>query len=235
MSANLRKIVYKSNIVGSVLGYFVTKFQFMLLGFYKDQKIVNLIKSVKNDVDFAFYPYEAYMIYSLVKSQSKVDGSMAEVGVYQGGSAKIICEAKGDKELHLFDTFTGLPTVTDKDTHFGIKHWKDNEFDNTSEDRVKKFLSNYKNVFLHKGRFPDTANPIKNLKFSFVHLDVDLYESTKNCLDFFYPLLVAGGIMLTHDYHTEGVKSAFAEFLSDKNMLIVELTGSQCFVVKPRD
>ena len=34
---------------------------------------------------------------------------MAEVGVYQGVSAKLICEAKGDKELHLFDTFEGLP------------------------------------------------------------------------------------------------------------------------------
>ena len=40
---------------------------------------------------------------------------MAEVGVYQGVSAKLICEAKGDKELHVFDTFEGLPDKSGTD------------------------------------------------------------------------------------------------------------------------
>lgn len=43
------------------------------------------------------------------KSQSRFDEKMAEVGIYQGDSAKIIYEVKGKKKLHLFDSFTGLP------------------------------------------------------------------------------------------------------------------------------
>jgi len=231
MNNNLRRIVYKSKIVGNALGYLASTIQFKLLSFYKDEKTVSLLKSVKNEVDFAFYPYEAYTVYSITKSQSNLEGDMAEVGVYQGGSAKIICEAKDKRTLHLFDTFEGLPQVSEKDTHFGVKYWKDGEFRNTSEDTVRDYLSKYKNVYLHKGKFPETVEPVKNSKFSFVHLDVDLYQSTLDCLEFFYPRLIKGGIILTHDYHTNGVQSAFKEYFRNKPIPIIELTGSQCLVV----
>ncbi len=45
----------------------------------------------------------------------KIKGELAEVGVYKGGSAKLICEAKGNSILHLFDTFEGLPNVGEND------------------------------------------------------------------------------------------------------------------------
>ena len=103
MSNNTRKLVYRSSVLGNILGNINTKFQFKLLSFYKDKKSIELIKSVKNEVDFAFYPIEAYHVFSIAKSQSRLDGDMIEVGVYQGGSAKLICEAKNEKELHLFE------------------------------------------------------------------------------------------------------------------------------------
>jgi hypothetical protein len=232
MNNNLRRIVYKTKTIGGILGFFASLFQFRLLSFYKEPETVNLIKSVKKEVDFAFYPYEAYMIYSVASSQSKLEGDMAEVGVYQGGSAKLICEAKGDKSLHLFDTFTGLPPLSESDTHFGVKFWKENEFNNTSEDKVKQYLGKYGNVKTYQGKFPETSEPVKNTKFSFVHLDVDLYQSTIDSLEFFYPRLVRGGIIMTHDYHSGGVHKAFEEFFSSKQIPIIELTGSQCMVVK---
>ena len=90
MGEILRSTVYSSNQIGKVLGYFSTKFQYKLLSFYKERKVVDLIKNIKNDVSFAFFPYEAYMLYSIAKSQRELDGDMAEVGVYQGGSARLI-------------------------------------------------------------------------------------------------------------------------------------------------
>src|SRR2546430_11261444 len=49
------------------------------------------------------------------------------------------------------------------------------------------------------------------------HIDVDLYTSTLACLEFFYPRLVPGGILLSHDYSLlTGVKAAFTEFLAGK-------------------
>lgn len=225
-------LVYKSKLLGKLLGWFVSMFQIRLLSFYGENDIISLIKSVKNDIDFAFYPYEVFVIHSIAKSQSKIIGDMAEVGVYQGGSAKIICEVKDKNKLHLFDTFEGLPKISDKDTHFGIKFWTDNQFSNTDKESVQKYLKNYPDVFFYKGTFPDTSGPVTDSKFSFVHLDVDLYESTIACLKFFYPRLVKGGIILTHDYHTNGVHTAFTEFFQGKTIPIIPINGSQCMIVK---
>ena len=232
MVNNTRKLVYGSSIFAKLMSNLNTKFQFRLLSFYNDKKIIDLIKIVKKEVDFAFFPIEAYHVYSIAKSQSNLDGDMAEVGVYQGGSAKLIAEVKNEKELYLFDTFEGLPKVSKKDTHFGTSYWKTGEFSNTSLENVENYLSNYKNIYCYKGKFPETSEPIKTKKFSFVHLDVDLFQSTIDCLEFFYPRMINGGIILTHDYHTDGVKQAFNEFCKDKKIPQIQLLGSQCAITK---
>jgi hypothetical protein len=232
MVDNTRKLVYGSSIFAKLMSNLNTKFQFRLLSFYNDKKIIDLIKIVKKEVDFAFFPIEAYHVYSIAKSQSKLDGDMAEVGVYQGGSAKLIAEVKNERELYLFDTFEGLPKVSEKDTHFGTSYWKTGEFSNTSLENVENYLSNYKNIYCYKGKFPETSEPIKTKKFSFVHLDVDLFQSTIDCLEFFYPRMINGGIILTHDYHTDGVKQAFNEFCKDKKIPQIQLLGSQCAITK---
>ena len=52
--------------------------------------------------------------------------------------------------------------------------------------------------------------------FSFVHLDVDLYQSTKDGLAWFYPRLNRGGILISHDYsNADGVRKAFDEFFAE--------------------
>ncbi len=66
-----------------------------------------------------------------------------------------------------------------------------------------------------------------------MHLDVDLYESTLNCLKLFYPKMSEGGVIITHDYTlSEGVKKAFDEFIFDKQEPIITLFGSQSMIVK---
>ena len=168
MGEALRSTVYSSDQIGKILGYFSTKFQYKLLSFYKEKKVVDLIKNIKNDVDFAFFPYEAYMLYSIAKSQRELDGDMAEVGVYQGGSAKLISEVKGERKLFLFDTFIGLQELSDDDTHFGKKHWKKNEFSDTSLEKVEDYLSSFNNIQIIKGEFSTTSESISNSKFSFL-------------------------------------------------------------------
>ena len=232
MANKTRKIVYNSRSIGGILSKFATNFQFKLLYFYKDKKIVDLIKQIKKEVDFAFYPYEAFMIYSIVNTQTTMEGNLAEVGVYQGGSAKLICEAKKEKNLYLLDTFIGLPEVTNDDTHFGEKHWHDNEFNNTSVESVKKLLSKYENVHVIKGEFPESGKEIIEKSFCFVHLDVDLYKSTIDALKFFFPKMVQGGIILIHDFHSDGIQKAFEEFKNENQIQLIELTGSQAMIIK---
>jgi len=97
---------------------------------------------------------------------------------------------------------------------------------------VRKYVGGLQTHF-YRGLFPSTAGPVESKKFSFVHLDVDLYESTRDSLKFFYPRLSPGGILISHDFvSSDGVDAAFREFFADKPEPVIELTGYQCMFVK---
>lgn len=95
------------------------------------------------------------------------------------------------------------------------------------------YLKEYSNVHFYKGIFPFTAKLVEGKVFSLVNLDVDLYESTLSCLNFFYPRMSKGGVVILHDYTVyQGVRKAVDEFFDDKQETIIELYGSQCLIVK---
>jgi len=190
-------------------------------------KAVRLIKQVHAEREMILTVPEAYSIFATVERTAKVPGDVAEVGVYQGGSSKLICEAKGARHLHLFDTFEGLPPRKDIDPVYFSK----GKFA-CSIESVRQYLGSYSDVSFYQGFFPRTATPVSDRRFSFVHLDVDLYESTRSCLEFFYPRMSPGGVIMSHDYFAAGVKAAFDEFFTDKPEPIIELAGDQCMVVK---
>jgi O-methyltransferase len=195
----------------------------------KDQRsIYDFIRKIKNERRVLMWPNEGYQLYTTARATGKIPGDMAEVGVFQGGSARILCEVKGKRALHLFDTFEGLPETS----IYNEDHMYKGEFA-TSLDGVKAYLRSFKNVYFYKGIFPKSSGPIKQKKFSFVNLDVDLYEGTRDALAFFYPRMSAGGIIMTHNYgNLSGVKRAFDEFFKTKQEPVIELAASQCLVVK---
>ena len=172
-------------------------------------------------------------IHSAVKATAKVEGDIAEVGVFRGGSARVICQARDGKKLHLFDTFEGLPEAGDLDIKFvNGKPFGESEFSEPIE-RVKDFLKDHREVHFYKGLFPETAEAVEDVRFSFVHMDVDLYQSTKDCLEFFYPRLNRGGIILSHDYpFVKGVKKAIDDFFRDREEPVVSLLDKQAMIVK---
>jgi hypothetical protein len=187
------------------------------------------LKKIRSETELLIEDIEAYHIYMAVKRAQKVPGDIAEVGVYKGGSAKIICSVKGGKHLHLFDTFEGLPQVDEIDM---VWPFYEGKFA-ASYDKVRDYLKDETNVTFYKGIFPETAGPIEGKTFSMVNLDVDCYESTKQCLEFFYSRMSPGGIILSHDYATTpGVRKAFDDFFEGKVEPVLETAGSQCLVVK---
>jgi len=197
------------------------------MSYYHDKKIMNLIKEIINeDKPFLLKPSELFLIYSFAKNQRYIDGDYAEVGVFKGATAKAICEIKGNKHLYLFDSFKGLPGISKIDSKFKAKMFESNY------QKVKEKLSKYQNVFIYKGLFPETGRSIRDKKFSFVHLDVDIYQSTRDCLEFFYNKMSKNGIIISHDYHAQGVKKAFDDFLKNKPEKIIELPMSQCMIIK---
>lgn len=194
----------------------------------KDPKIVKLLRGIRKEDRSLLSTWEQFMIYSLARAQAAQPGAMAEVGVFRGASAKLICEVKGERELFLFDTFSGLPPAAKEDR--GVH--RENQYACSLEE-VQAYLEGYSGVRYFKGMFPDSAVGVPEREYSFVHFDVDLYEGTKACLEYFYPRMMAGGVMISHDYGLlAGVEQAFQEFFADKPESIIELPSTQCMVIK---
>lgn len=176
--------------------------------------------------------HNSFLVYLLAKASSKIDGDIAEVGVFRGGSAKLIAEVKGNKSLHLFDTFSGLPEANDIDIQDdGVRF---NKGDFISDiNFVKNLFANYPRTFIYPGIFPQTAEKLSEKKFCFVHIDVDTHRSTRSALDFFYPRMSRGGLILCHDYPTaNGVVKAVDEFFKDKTEAVIQVSNQQCLIVR---
>jgi O-methyltransferase len=190
------------------------------------------IRKLKGDRKLLLTPLEANQLFSLVRATSKLGGSMAEVGVYRGASARLIREADPARHLHLFDTFEGLPEPAENDAELHLGRFKENQF-SCSLEEVKNYLEGFRNIYFHKGPFPATGEAVVGERFSLVHSDVDLYASTLAVLDFFYPRMLPGGVILSHDFATcRGPHDALTEFFKDLPEPLIELPGDQAMVVK---
>lgn len=183
--------------------------------------------------EFTLVPkIDSFILYQFAKYVMDKPGDIAEVGVYRGGTAKLISKALAscDKHVHLFDTFSGMPLTDDtKDWH------KKGDFDDTSLEGVKEYLKDCRNITLYKGLFPDTADPVKDRTFCLAHIDVDIYRSVLDCCEFFYPRLEKGGIMLFDDYGRltcPGARLAIDEFFVDQLNQPIYLPTGQCFIMK---
>lgn len=213
--------------IGHILNRLVGAFEVRIIGYYAQPELLRLIQQIRReDGRFLFRPSELAIVYSLASACRAIPGDYAEVGVFRGTSAKVIATAKGDKPLFLFDTFNGLPLPGRKDGRFRQKQFA------ASVEVVRRRLQNYANVTTVPGIFPASGGHLRNHHFAFVHLDVDLYSSTHDCLEFFYPRMNPGGIILSHDYaQAAGVQRAFNEFFAARPERIVRLPMSQCMVV----
>jgi len=189
--------------------------------------LAGLISGNKNMYQTAL---DAETLYWAVEASSKIKGDIAEVGVYRGGSAKMICEAKGNRNLHLFDTFEGFLNVQDLNSPYVSP----GDMSNTSLEEVKDFLKDYDNIYYYKGVFPKTAEPVKDKRFSLVHIDVDIGPSVTDSLEFFYPRMNEGGIIVMHDYYPKWKEAmeAISGFAKDKPECFVRTTLKQCIMVK---
>jgi hypothetical protein len=206
----------------------LARLELIILGGHKQSHTMRAIRAARAGRESLLSGNEAFTVYSLARSQSHLDGEMAEVGVYQGVSARLISVASGGVPLHLFDTYAGLPDVdaTEKG-RMRAGHYA------ASLSSVQTFMSDRPDITYHPGLFPETAGPCREKRFSFVHLDVDLKSGTLACLEFFYPRMLPGGVILSHDYsYLDGVRSAFTEFLSTRRERAVELPTSQAMIVK---
>lgn len=186
-----------------------TKYRFMITSdnmVYYDEIRSNLRKYVGGENIIDLFPCKALAsndprIASLeVASREihdrKIQGAVAEAGVYQGGFAAYINRFFKDRSLYLFDTFEGFAARDiEQDKANGYTLRNVGYYGDTSVDLVLKNMPFADRVVIRKGIFPDTTAGI-NEQFCFVSLDMDLYQPIRSGLEYFYPRLTGGGIYL---------------------------------------
>ena len=198
----------------------------MATGFY-DEKFQAVLRSCGSAV---MGEGQLFFLYQLARNAHQVPGEAAEVGVYQGGTAQMLAALLPEKPFHLFDTFEGMPTSA-----LPHEYHQAGDFSGTSLAEVKAALQACSNARFHQGFFPETAQAVAEKQFSFVHLDGDLYQTTKDGCEFFYPRMSPGGVLVFHDYglpSCPGVRQAVEEYFAGKPEEIVSVGVYQAFVVK---
>jgi O-methyltransferase len=227
----LRWCVYKVPGVMPALHGILRRMQLTLLSYFRDPADVTRIRQVYKACKCELQPLEAYAILSLARAQALLEGDMAEVGMFQGGSAKLICAVKGTAPFWGFDTFEGLVDVGRDDTHWGTTFFRNGAY-RANEEAVRRFIGEGVDITLTKGVFPGSAGAAADRRFSFVHLDVDTYTSTLESLRFFWPRLIDRGLIVTHDSHAAGVARAAREFVAETGARTIPVGISQLMFLK---
>ena len=129
---------------------------------------------------------------------STLQGDVADLGAYKGGTSLILRRLAPDKRLHLFDTWQGNPYDDP------LCHHKKGEWPASLEDCVK-VVGNGDLTTYWVGVFPYARKSCHDIDitastFSFVYVDLDTEQATRDAIDFFWPRLVPGGELFFDDY-----------------------------------
>jgi O-methyltransferase len=179
------------------------------------------------------------ILYALAKNATHVRGEFWECGVYKGGTALLLAKvlsSTSDKEgrtLRLFDTFTGMP-----ENNCELDSYATAELSETSYEKVAQLLSTateYKRIEIIKGFIPHTFKGLENSLIALAHVDVDIYQSVKDCCQYIFPRLSKGGFMIFDDYcfpSCAGARKAVDDFFHFQSETPVILPTGQAFIVK---
>jgi len=185
-----------------------------------------------------------------------VPGDVVECGVWRGGSmmavAKTLVDLQAaDRDLYLFDTFTGMTAPTAEDLDFrgspaSGRFAERADGDQTSDwcragirtVRASLALTGYPTDRLHfvPGMVEETIPAAAPESIALLRLDTDWYVSTRHELEHLWPRLISGGICIIDDYgHWKGSRQAVDEYLAEHDLRVfmhrLDYTGR--LVVKP--
>ena len=147
-------------------------------------------------------------------TQITLDGLVMEFGVYKGETINYIAGLLPNKQIYGFDSFEGLPET-----------WRYNFYKGTF--KIDNLPNVRKNVILIKGWFenilPNFVKTIGDTPVSFLHIDCDLYASTKTIFNYLKDNITAGTIIVFDEFFNyvsweEGEFKAFYEFVNENNV-----------------
>jgi O-methyltransferase len=184
---------------------------------------------------------------ALLEPALALDGSAAECGCYRGLSTYLMLNcirlhdpAYTGSGFHVFDSFAGLGAPTSHDEIAADHPNADNlrymsrpgAFSATL-DEVRLALSEFPQVEYHPGWIPASFEGLPERGYRFVHLDVDMHEPTRAALEYFWPRIMHGGVIVCDDYGWPGARRAIEDYCA-KERLDFSVTAHQQAVMARR-
>jgi O-methyltransferase len=165
--------------------------------------------------------------------------AIAEFGVYRGATARILAEVAAERapgaELHLFDTFAGMPG--DTDYSYDDETYRPGDLGDVDEGAVRALVEEVEGVrpILHVGTFAETLPGAAADTLSLTHVDADLYDSIMEACEWAYARTRAGGAIVFDDFADSdcpGAARAIDDFFRERAESPVVLPTGQALVVK---
>jgi O-methyltransferase len=146
--------------------------------------------------------WRCHELWSLLGELRDIAGAILEVGVWRGGTGALMAaRAAGlglEDPVYLCDTWKGVVKSGAVDIYY-----RDGKHDDTSRETVEGLIAEMglDNVELLEGIFPDeTSDRIAERTIRMCHCDVDVYQSAKDVLEWVWPRLPPGGVVVFDDY-----------------------------------
>ncbi len=183
--------------------------------------------------------YRCYEMWHLIGQVAGLSGDIIEVGTWRGGTgclmARRVKNLGMDCKIFLCDTFTGVVKTGAEDVSYSGGEHADTSIPVVEELMTKLELSNIK---ILQGIFPeDTGDQVENNKFRLCHIDVDVYQSGKDVLNWVWPRLQAGGMVVFDDFgfaSTTGITQLVHEEESRDDLVCVQNVNGHAVFIKTK-
>ena len=178
------------------------------------------------DEDSLINTNKAEFIHYHCNKTKELLGCTAELGVYLGHTSKFIHLINLEKSHYCYDTFSGVAKAEpEKDGFFNGDFAAPFEI-------AKKRLEQFDNVYFRIGILPETFKE-HDLKFSFVHSDMDTYFGVQETYKYFAPRMVKGGKILFDDYNgprCKAIRQSIQELMKNNHEFNFDCSSTQiCF------
>jgi len=213
-----------------------------LLDVGKDLRKTKLMLTVRPYTMMDYPPLSTLYESACRFERARISGSFVECGVRNGGSAGVIAAAtKNNTSRHvwLFDSWEGFPEPDERDITSDLRKPQKGGCLGF-EERVRELLFKHlelddSRIHLVKGWFADTLPRKEIVPIALLHLDCDLYESFRYCLEELYDDVTNGGCIFIDDYrYYKGCKEAVHDFIDHRNLRVelVEYGGGGVYFYK---